>query len=225
MTDGVPVLLGGTTLRALVVGAGAVGARKALALHAAGAHVRVVAPTVVAQLRSAEDARLLLVQRAFVPDDIGDAALVIAATDDRAVNAMVAAAAHDRHRLTMVTDAPDEGTVTGMAVHRSGAIVVAVAAGGVPALAARLRDRLAAIVDARYAAAAAQLGAVRVKLLASGDRSRWRDASSALIDADVCARVEEDSFPGRVSAWEAEHADARPTDAAAAAGAEGQPWA
>jgi preprotein translocase SecE subunit len=92
---GLPVLVHGAALDALVVGGGAVAERKARALVESGARVRVVAPRARAGLRELAGAGgpLSLVEREYAPGDVGDATLVVAATDRRAVNAAVAAEA------------------------------------------------------------------------------------------------------------------------------------
>ena len=87
------------------------------------------------------------------------------------------------------------------AVHRSGALLIAVVAGGVPKAAARVRDAIAARFDARYGAAVEQLGALRRRLLASGERGAWRTASDALTGDDFCEVVERGELAARAAAW------------------------
>ena len=81
-----PVMLRGEAVRALVVGGGAVAARKAVALLDAGAAVRVVAPRVGERLRAGHE-RLTIDERRFEAADLADATLVVAASDDASVNA------------------------------------------------------------------------------------------------------------------------------------------
>ncbi|HEX6059746.1 MAG TPA: NAD(P)-dependent oxidoreductase, partial [Gemmatimonadaceae bacterium] len=82
MTDrlpaGLPIVLAGASLRAVVAGGGAVAERKTRALLDAGAHVRLVAPRVGDGLRRAAEAcgRLEIVERPWAPGDVGDALLV-----------------------------------------------------------------------------------------------------------------------------------------------------
>ena len=201
--SGYPVLLEGRAIRALVVGGGGVALRKVRDLIAAGGRVRVVAPSLVDELvalqRQAQ--HLTIVRRRFRDDDIGDATLVIAATDDRSVNARVAKVAREQQRLVSVTDVPREGTFTGMAVHRSGDVVIGVSAGGVPRAAARIRDALAARFDERYAEAIAAVRAVRRRLIDAGESARWKRAMGGLLDDAFCARVESGAFTKEADAW------------------------
>ena len=118
--------------------------RKALALAEAGAQVRVVSPEVTAELGEAERTRRLsIVRESYRPEQLGDATLVIAATDSREVNAQIAVDAHSCGKLVNITDFPDEGNFHTMALHRSGDVTIAVTAGGVPGAAGTDDDDVA----------------------------------------------------------------------------------
>jgi len=197
-----PVMLHGEGIVAVVVGGGAVATRRALGLLEAGATVRVVALRPSDALRAAAaDPRLRLEARAFAPDDLDGATLVVAATDDAAVNGEVARRAGERGLLVNVADRPDAGTFSTAAVHRAGRLVVAVGAGGVPTAAARVRDLIAARLDARYADAIERLAAVRTRLLGGGDADAWRRAAAELTGPDFAAAVESGTFAERVRQW------------------------
>jgi precorrin-2 dehydrogenase/sirohydrochlorin ferrochelatase len=197
-----PVAIEGEGLDALVVGGGDVAARKARALLDAGATVRAVALEPGASMRAlAARDRLTIIARAYESGDIGDALLVVAATDDRETNARVAADAAASHRLVNVADAPDEGNCATMATHRAGELVVGVTAGGVPGAAARVRDAIAARYDERYAAAIGALRVLRRTLLARGDREAWGRAARELVTAEFCVDVERGGHAERVRTW------------------------
>lgn len=198
-----PVMLRGELLAALVVGGGAVAVRKVRDLLAAGARVHVVAPEpCAALLQLAADAPLLRVsRRPFDAGDVDEVLLVVAATAERAVNAAVARAAHARHRLVNVADAPEESSFTGAAVHRAGELVIAVSAGGVPTAAARIRDAAAERFDGRYARAVEQLARLRRALLADGRREAWHDAARELTGPAFTRWVEDGDFDARVWPW------------------------
>lgn len=199
---GFPILVEGVALHALVVGGGAVAGRKAKALLESGARVRVVAPKISEALRAdITGGRLQLVTRRYTTSDIADAQLVVAATDDRAVNAAVARDAVAAGRLVNVADAPAEGSFSTMATHRQGALVVGVSAGGVPSAAARIRDAIAMRFDARYASALAELSALRRRMLDDDEGESWRRQAGALIDEGFCEAVESGELSTRVSAW------------------------
>jgi siroheme synthase-like protein len=196
-----PIALHGERLTAVVIGGGSVGTRKALALAEAGAQVRVVSPHVTPELAEAERVRRLsIVRESYRADQLGEATLVIAATDSREVNAQIAIDAHSRGKLVNITDFPDEGNFHTMALHRSGDVTIAVSAGGVPGAAARIRDAIAERFDARYGRAVSALRGLRSRLIAGG-AERWRDAAPKLLADDFCRSVEDGSFTERVDTW------------------------
>jgi siroheme synthase-like protein len=200
--SGLPILLEAAGLRVLVVGGGAVATRKTRAFCESGAVVRVVAPVIADEIRALEPTgRVSLAERPYASDDIGDAQLVVAATNDRAVNACVAADARAASRLVNVTDLPADGSFATMATHRTGALVVGVSAGGVPGAAARIRDVIAERFDSRYARALADLADLRRSLIDRGDGLAWRVLAREAIDGGFCESVERASLAERVSTW------------------------
>jgi siroheme synthase-like protein len=200
--SGIPILVEAAALRVLVVGGGVVASRKARALVEAGAHLRVVSPELGAEMQQLVAEHGVVVERhPYAVGDLRDVELVIAATNNRSVNAMVARDARSAHRLVNVADRPEEGSFATMATHRDGALVVGVSAGGVPGAAARIRDAIATRFDARYASALGQLAILRRTLLGRGDGASWRALSGEVIGADFCAVVESDGFDERVASW------------------------
>ena len=197
------MLLEGSALTALVVGGGKVATRKVRALLAAGAHVRVVAPSIAGELlaMAAGESNLTVEQRPFRDDDVRDVALVFAATDERSINARIARIAREEHRLVTVSDSPSEGSFSGMATHRAGEVIVGVSAGGVPRAAARIRDAIAERFDDRYATAIAALRSVRRRLLDSGGDAQWEATMHRLLDEGFCARVESGALAAEADAW------------------------
>jgi siroheme synthase-like protein len=196
-----PIALHGERVVAVVVGAGSVGTRKALALAEAGAQVRVVAPAIGAELEAAAGLRkIILVRQRYEPGVLDGATLVIAATDSREVNAQIATDAHAKGKLVNITDNPDQGNFHTMALHRSGDVTIAVSSGGVPGAAARIRDAIAERFDSRYGQAVSALRGLRSKLISGGD-DRWRDAAPQLIGDDFCSSVEDGTLSEKVDSW------------------------
>jgi siroheme synthase-like protein len=197
-----PIALHGERITAVVIGGGAVGTRKALALASAGVRVRVVSPHVTAELDEAErEGRIDIDHQEYATHCIDTATLVIAATDSRETNGRVAADAHSAGKLVNVSDFPDEGNFHTMALHRSGDVTIAVSAGGVPGAAARIRDAIAERFDGRYERAISALRGLRSRLMADGDE-RWRHAAPTLLSDDFCTSVENGSFSERVNSWQ-----------------------
>jgi precorrin-2 dehydrogenase len=190
-------------VRVLVIGAGRVAERKAIAFAERGASVRVIAPRAESSLRDAAAAGTLdLTLRNYQSGDIADAELVIAATDDRAVNTRVAADAAALHRLCNVADLPEEGSFSSVAQRTTGALLVAVGADGVPAAATRILAAIGDRFDARYGDALTALRALRKRLLARGGHVEWDRASTQLIGSDFIARVEDGSVVRDTAGWE-----------------------
>ena len=200
--SGVPILVEASGLRVLIVGGGAVATRKARQLAQAGAVVRIVAPELDDELEELVVERGLVVDRRFYESaDIGDAQLVIAATDDRIVNAGIARDADAESRLLNAADHSGDGNFAMMATHRRGPLTIGVSAGGVPAAALRIRDALAERFDARYGDALSDLGALRKRMIAGGDAHRWREKSPELIDDEFCENVEGGRLGERIAEW------------------------
>ncbi len=201
--SGYPIVLDGGAITALVVGGGRVAERKVRALLAAGARVRVVAPLVSDALRELErsNPRCEIVERRYEGGDIAAAKLVFAATDQREVNAAVARDAREAGALVNAADDGSLGDFVTPAVHRNGALLLAVTTGGVPGAAARIRDAVSERFDERYADALARLAGLRSALLESGDREGWKRAAAALLDDDFCARVESGTLGEELAAW------------------------
>ena len=94
----------------VVIGGGAVAARKCATLIAAGAKVTVVAPHVDHALRDMLEQGLLThVAREYRRGDVEGAFLAFAATDDALVNHAVADEAKAQGTLVNIADAPELG--------------------------------------------------------------------------------------------------------------------
>jgi siroheme synthase-like protein len=198
----IPIALEGSRVSALVVGGGIVGTRKAAALAASGAHVRVIAPAISPELESlaATGDRVTLIREKYDASMLGDEKIVVIATNSTKVNAKIAHDATERGALVNRADAPDESDFHTMAVHRCGDIVVGVIAGGVPAAAARIRDAIAKKLDGRYAGAIASLRRVRFKAQATKPEE-WAKLQEKLIGEDFCKDVESGKFAEGASGW------------------------
>jgi precorrin-2 dehydrogenase / sirohydrochlorin ferrochelatase len=143
----------------LVVGGGRLATEKAEGLLACGAAVTVVAPEIDDGLRAPG---VTVVERRFAPSDLDGRFLVIAATNDRSVNAAVSAEADRRSLLCNVADDPELCSFILPAVVRREPIVVGVSTGGAsPALAQQIRDDIADLVQPRHADLAQRLQRLR----------------------------------------------------------------
>ncbi len=133
----------------LVVGGGAVAARKVQALLPTGARIRVLAIDVDPQLAElAANGRIEVVRGAFAPAWLDGAWLAFAATGDPAVNRAVADAAQARRIWVNVVDDAELSSVHVPARVERGPMQVAISSGGgAPMLARHLREQLEATLD------------------------------------------------------------------------------
>ncbi|MGB2753829.1 MAG: bifunctional precorrin-2 dehydrogenase/sirohydrochlorin ferrochelatase [Phycisphaerae bacterium] len=158
-----PIALDLSGRRAVVVGGGEVALRKARALADAGAHVRVVAPKLVAGFT--EDGRFECLAARYERHHLEGALVAVAATDDEAVNRRVAEDARAAGVLVNVVDRPELCDFIVPAQVRRGDLLIAIStSGAAPALAKRLRERLEKEFGPEYATYLAVLREVRENL-------------------------------------------------------------
>ena len=135
----------------LVVGGGGCAARKAAMLADAGARVFVIASRPGAELsEAAEHGRVLVHQRSFEPEDIAGKLLVVAASDDAALDVRVSAAARAAGVPVNVVDRPSLCTFIWPAIVDRDPLTIAISsAGTAPLLARSIRARLEALLPAK----------------------------------------------------------------------------
>lgn len=160
----------------LVVGGGHVARRKAEGLTACGAAVTVVAPEVDADMPAERIER-----RPYRPGEAAHYRLVVAATDDPAVNRMVYEDAEAAGVWANAADEPESCSFTLPSVVRQGPIMVAVSTGGhSPALAAWIRRRLESELGEEYVVLLELLSQARASIKAEGRSTEGLDWLSAL---------------------------------------------
>ena len=163
----------------VVVGGGVVAARKVERLLVAGARVRVVAPLLGAELeRRRAHGEIEFVADTFRAEHLVGVLLVIAATDDAAVNQAVATAASERSVLANIVDDPVLSSFQVPAVIDRGPVQIAISSGGsAPVLARLLRARIETLIDPTIAKLAKLLqdcrGRIRALLPEVNQRRRW----------------------------------------------------
>src|SRR5207253_11211574 len=198
MTAFYPVFLDLRGRRAVVIGGGAAAEQKVRGLIAAGAHVTLVSPDVTPALTDlGRRGEIELRRRGYHDGDLAGAWLAIAAVN-RTVNAAVWAEAE---RLGVPLNAVDDlehSSFIAPAIHREGDITVAVSTGGKsPALAVRLRQRIARLVGRAEARLCALLGELRPELAARVPDARARTALwYAIVDSDVIDFVRRGDIEG-----------------------------
>lgn len=187
-----PVYLDMQDRKALVVGGGAVGSRKARRLLQAGARVTVVSPEASASIRDAAAAgRLTWHARAYRSADMADMFLVFSATDDPGVNRRIAADAARHSVLCNFAEAPDRGHFILPSIVARGDLLISISTSGAsPAVARRLRQELEGYFDDAYEPFLRLLGRVRAQLLAQGHAPEaHKRLFDGLIDGGLLALV------------------------------------
>lgn len=136
----------------LVVGGGEVATRKAGMLMQSGGLITVVAPELTRTLKELADAgKITHVAETFRPELLGEAVLVIAATNDRAANEQVSVAAKKLRIPVNVVDNPDLCSFIMPSVIDRSPLVIAISSGGTsPVLARVVRAKLEAFIPAAY---------------------------------------------------------------------------
>ena len=155
----------------VIIGGGAVAARKARGLIEAGAmRVRAVAPEFAEDFPEGVER----VRETYRSEHLANAGLVFVATNNREVNACVVRDAHARNVLVNRADSgedEEESDFSTPAKFTQGPVTVAVSAAGSPALAAVIRDGLRWRFDKRWAVMAEAMQTLRPRILAANNLS------------------------------------------------------
>jgi len=178
-----PIYLNLKGRRVLVIGAGKIALQKLAALMDCQALIHVVAPEAVADIRKlAKDGKIKWSRRLYKMTDLIGSALVIAATDDPALQKRVAHGARARGIWVNIVDVPPLCDFIAPAIVSRGDIQIAISTGGAaPALAKHLRQKVEALLGQHYADFVDAVGRLRpaiLKLPKERRRSFWERAVS-----------------------------------------------
>lgn len=165
-----PVCLKIAGRQCLVIGGGRVGERKVQGLLAHGAKVKVISPELSEVLSALlRDGAIDWLARLYQEGDLAGAFLVIAATDDPAVQERIHAEAEAQNILLNVADVPKWCNFILPATARRGDLAISVStAGKSPALASTLRQALEVQFGPEYGVLVDILGSLRDTVLATG---------------------------------------------------------
>lgn len=149
-----------------VLGGGALAEEKVRSLLAAEADVTVIAGRLTAELENlAAQRRIAWRGEEPRPEHLGEFRLAVSALGDGARNQAFAQEAERRRVLFNAADDPAQCRFLMPSVHRQGDLVIAVSTGGkCPALAVRLRERLALEFGPHYAQFLEICGHIRGRL-------------------------------------------------------------
>ncbi len=183
-----PVFFDINNKRCLVVGGGDVAARKVALMFRAGAQVTVVSPELCESLQNRLGNKEIIHEaRNFENSDLEACALIVAATDDQAVNKKVSELAHSKCIPVNVVDQPELCSFIVPSIIDRSPVQVAVSTGGAsPVLARLLRARLETMIPSAYGRLASLMnefrGKVKEKITTEGKRRRfWEDVAQGPI--------------------------------------------
>ncbi len=147
----------------IVVGGGDIATRKTNMLLKANGQIRVVSPSVCPELQAMiKDKKIQHLEAEFEPTQLEGACLVIAATDDEAVNEAISLAAKAQHIPVNVVDAPALCTFTmGSIIDRSPIVIAVSSEGNAPVLARYIRSKIETMLPSAYGRIAAIAGEFR----------------------------------------------------------------
>jgi uroporphyrin-III C-methyltransferase/precorrin-2 dehydrogenase/sirohydrochlorin ferrochelatase len=150
--DYLPVFLNIKNRPCLIVGAGEIAARKAGLLLRAGAKLTVVAPEIGPEVAALEKRGVIsLERREFLAEDLEGQTLVVAATDNLALNRRVSELAHENAIPVNVVDQPKLCSFIMPSIVDRSPVIVAVSTGGAsPVLARLIRARLETLIPAAF---------------------------------------------------------------------------
>lgn len=160
-----PIMLNIKNQEVVVVGGGTIAYRKIIGLVQAGASVTVISPVIdgkIEKLRT--EYNIEWKNKEFEPGDIASALVVIAATNSKIVNELVALSA-GKHQLVNIVDNPEYSNFHVPAKLTRGDLTISVATGGAsPTLAKVIRDELSSVYDDSYGDYLIFLAEVREKV-------------------------------------------------------------
>jgi uroporphyrin-III C-methyltransferase/precorrin-2 dehydrogenase/sirohydrochlorin ferrochelatase len=182
----------------VVIGGGDVATRKVTMLLKAHAAITLISPEICHELQAMADAKeIQFIQASYHPDYLNGACMVIAATDDEAVNEAVSRDAQALNIPVNVVDAPALCTFTmGSIIDRSPVVIAISSEGNAPVLARYVRSKIETMLPAAYGRIAGIAGEfrdkVKAKFATTQERRRfWEDAFQGPLVERVLAGQEQ----------------------------------
>lgn len=181
-----------------VIGGGAVALRKIRSLLDCQAAIRVIAPSCIAPIQQLfQEQKIDLIQRAYAAGDVDGSFLVVAATNNRDVNADIARLCNARQTLCNIVNAPDLGNFHFAPAYACGDLKIAVSTNGAaPALAGKMKADLAAQYPDEYLPYLQYLRRIRetVKKKIPEESTRKRILKNIIADSGVLSQCRDEQF-------------------------------
>ncbi|WP_044336970.1 precorrin-2 dehydrogenase/sirohydrochlorin ferrochelatase family protein [Rossellomorea aquimaris] len=163
-----PIMIDVKGKQVTIVGGGKVAFRKLTVFLEQGARITVISPDADDGIQALhEEGRILWVKRKVEPDDLRDAFIVIAATNERWVNEQVKIHSEENQLLCVVDDG-DCGNMQMVSFKQKGNLTIAVSTGGAsPFLAKKLTNQFFQSFDDSYIERLAFIASKRKEIKAS----------------------------------------------------------
>lgn len=194
-----PVYLNLEGRTCLVVGGGAVAARKASSLLECGAKVKLVAPEVCDAVADMErEGKLERIADFFRPEHMDGSALAIGSTDNAQVNRQVYEEGVKRGIPVNIVDQPALCSFIVPSVVRRGDLVIAISTSGKsPATAKRARKMLEGVFGDEWAVYLEMMGSAREQLLSSvADGAERERKFNRLADSSMLEKIKTGDVAG-----------------------------
>lgn len=144
----------------LIAGGGSVALRKVLTLLEFGADITVIAPDLTEGIQNQKG--ITVIRRGFCEEDLKGAELVVAATDDAAVNRRIAELCRARKIPVNAVDQKEDCSFIFPSYVKKGEVTAAVTSGGLsPVITQYLKERIGQLMPEYIGALAEELGRIR----------------------------------------------------------------
>jgi precorrin-2 dehydrogenase/sirohydrochlorin ferrochelatase len=194
-----PILVDLAGRKVVIVGGGNVAQRKIESLLQYEAEVLVVARELTTRLKDyIKEGKITYLGPEFQEEHIVGAMLVIAATDDPALNRLVSTCARDRGSLVNAVDQPADCTFIAPSVLKRGDLLIAISTSGKsPALAKKVRDDLESHFGEEYEILLILMGNLRKEVLSRGfGQEENRRIFEHVVNSGVLKLIREKNWQG-----------------------------
>jgi siroheme synthase-like protein len=187
-----PVFLKLNELHTVLVGAGNVGLEKLISIlhNSPAARVTVIARVIIPEIHNLSNtfSGIKIIQKSFSEEDLDDADVVIAATDDNKLNQYIREAAHQRKLLINVADKPELCDFYLGSIVQKGDLKIGISTNGKsPTVAKRLKEVLNESLPDELDTTLQQINAIRNTL--SGDFAdkvrKLNEVTSVLVEPKI----------------------------------------
>ncbi|MBZ4646440.1 MAG: siroheme synthase [Clostridia bacterium] len=183
-----PVFIDITKKKCVVVGGGRVAYRKIVTLCGYGAVVEVISPEAIEEIKKlSEKGSINLKIKKYSEDDIIDAFIVFAATNDTEVNNKITGDAKKLNILVNCADSPYDSSFISPAVFNQGDLTIAISTGGkFPKLSQKIKEQLKSQYSTEYPFIIDALEQLRQKaLMGINDEETRKKLFDRVVEDDI----------------------------------------